>query len=180
MCALQAHSQEAISFLESQGVDLSGVTQLGGHSRKRTHFNPKGPNVGFAIMKQLVAKLEQLPNVHLITSAKAMMQNPHRGLKFLMMHVPPRVGRRGGVDWLRQTEHWICQVGSFVQGAEGPFSLQVEEVMMEGRRVTGVKYVRVAREGEGGANGTSEPQFLHADAVILATGGYAANKDLLR
>lgn len=48
-------SEEGIEFLKSYGVDLSGVTRLGGHSESRTHFNPSGPNVGFAIMQKLIA-----------------------------------------------------------------------------------------------------------------------------
>lgn len=66
---LQDNSQDAIQFLEAAGVNLSGLVQLGGHSRKRTHNNPTGPNVGFAIMKALHDKQAQTPGISLVTSA---------------------------------------------------------------------------------------------------------------
>lgn len=47
---LQGDSEDAVSWLEGQGVDLSGWVQLGGHSKKRTHTSTKGP-VGVSIMK---------------------------------------------------------------------------------------------------------------------------------
>lgn len=56
-------SKEAIQFLESFGVDLSGRTQLGGHSTKRTCFSPSGANVGFAIMKKLIEAVEADPKI---------------------------------------------------------------------------------------------------------------------
>lgn len=48
-------SEEALRFIEGVGVDMSKVSQLGGHSHARTHRNTSGPNVGFAIMKVLNA-----------------------------------------------------------------------------------------------------------------------------
>ena len=48
--AAQADSRDAVGWLEGQGIDLSGLVQLGGHSKKRTHTSSRGP-VGFSIMK---------------------------------------------------------------------------------------------------------------------------------
>lgn len=48
--APQGDSQAAISWLQSRGIDLAGLVQLGGHTRKRTHTSSRGP-VGFSIMK---------------------------------------------------------------------------------------------------------------------------------
>ncbi|TYZ58353.1 hypothetical protein PybrP1_000825 [[Pythium] brassicae (nom. inval.)] len=50
---LVGQSPDAIAFLEQRGVDLSVLSQLGGHSAARTHRNAKGPNVGFAIVSAL-------------------------------------------------------------------------------------------------------------------------------
>jgi flavocytochrome c len=47
------------------------LSQLGGHSCKRTHRNKSGPNVGFAITSTLQKKLNDYPNVQVITSAIA-------------------------------------------------------------------------------------------------------------
>eukprot|EP00887_Chlorella_sp_A99_P002099 scaffold21.g2099.t1 len=109
-------SSAAISFLESAGVDLSGVVQLGGHSVKRTHHNPSGPNVGFAIMKALQGRLAQLPNVRVVKGAN------------------------------------------------------VTELLREGGRLSGVAYTEAA-------SGAAE--HVHADAVVLATGGFGASRALL-
>ena len=68
---VQEQSQDAIAFLEAAGVNLSALVQLGGHSRKRTHHNPAGPNVGFAIMKALHDRQAATPGIKLITSAQA-------------------------------------------------------------------------------------------------------------
>lgn len=64
-------SAEAIAFLEAQtGLDLSSnIVQLGGHSKKRTHTDPAGP-IGFDLMRSLEAKLANIPNVEVVTSAK--------------------------------------------------------------------------------------------------------------
>ena len=67
---LVTRSGAAIEFLESFGVELSGLTQLGGHSTSRTRFNPAGPNVGFAIMQKLMAAAESDPRIEIIKSAK--------------------------------------------------------------------------------------------------------------
>ena len=78
---LVTRSGAAIEFLESFGVELSGLTQLGGHSTSRTRFNPAGPNVGFAIMQKLMAAAESDPKIEIIKSAKVtgieMLNNRH-------------------------------------------------------------------------------------------------------
>ncbi len=51
------------------GVDISKISRLGGHSVSRTHSNPTGPNVGFAITKAALDKFKTLPNVQLVTAA---------------------------------------------------------------------------------------------------------------
>ena len=45
-----------MEFLSKIDVDLSVTCQLGGHSCERTHRNPNGPNVGFAIISALQKK----------------------------------------------------------------------------------------------------------------------------
>ncbi|PSC72118.1 tobamovirus multiplication 1-like [Micractinium conductrix] len=67
--ALVAGSQEAVGWLEKQGIDLSGRVQLGGHTRKRTHTSTKGP-VGFSIMKALLDLEAKEERIRVITGAK--------------------------------------------------------------------------------------------------------------
>jgi aspartate oxidase len=67
---LQASSEDALRFLEALGLDLSVVVQLGGHSVPRTHSNPSGPNVGFALVRAVETAVRQQPNVRIVTNAK--------------------------------------------------------------------------------------------------------------
>ena len=58
---LTRHSAGAIDWLvNAMGVDLALVSQLGGHSRPRTHRPVKAP-AGFAIMSALMKLLEDYP-----------------------------------------------------------------------------------------------------------------------
>jgi len=52
-------------------VDLSVLSQLGGHSAKRTHRNKSGPNIGFAIISTLQKEIATRANIEIITGAKA-------------------------------------------------------------------------------------------------------------
>ena len=66
----QESSRDALDWLAQQGVELTSTVQLGGHSRARTHANTAGPNVGYAIMRALLDRLEKAPNVEVVSSAK--------------------------------------------------------------------------------------------------------------
>jgi hypothetical protein len=67
---LQENSPAALDHIQTYlGVDISKTSRLGGHSVSRTHSNPAGPNVGFAIMKAVLDKVKELPNVQLVTAA---------------------------------------------------------------------------------------------------------------
>lgn len=66
-------STSAISFLESFNVDVSTLSQLGGHSAKRTHrANPSKVrmNIGGHIVKQLIDSLPNFPNVTVKSSCR--------------------------------------------------------------------------------------------------------------
>jgi succinate dehydrogenase/fumarate reductase flavoprotein subunit len=115
--ALVSDSSTALDFLQSRGVDLSAVVQLGGHSHRRTHANPSGPNVGTAIMTELLERQKHMPGIKVIVGARV---------------------------------------------------TQVRRADDDGR-IAGVTYTL-----EGQEYNTS------ADAVVLATGGYGANRELLR
>ena len=63
------NTQSSLEWILEQGkqenLDLSFVLHLGGHSAPRTRRNPKGPNVGFAIIKALNASIERNPMIEL-------------------------------------------------------------------------------------------------------------------
>lgn len=61
----------AKEFLENYDVDLSVISQLGGHSAARTHRNKKGPNIGFLIISTLQKKIATMPNIEVLTGAAA-------------------------------------------------------------------------------------------------------------
>lgn len=126
---LVTESRDALHFLESLGADLSSTVQLGGHSTERTHFPPRGPNVGTELMRAVTKALDALPNVEVITSARV-------------------------VDVSMDEKH---------------------------HRINGVCYHKVSDDSplEKIRYETIGRTFLPADAVILATGGYSANSQLL-
>ncbi|EFN54784.1 hypothetical protein CHLNCDRAFT_134736 [Chlorella variabilis] len=66
---LVGDSQEAVGWLESQGIELSGRVQLGGHTRKRTRTSTRGP-VGFSIMRALLERQAGDSRVRVVTGAK--------------------------------------------------------------------------------------------------------------
>ncbi|KAG1703794.1 hypothetical protein DVH05_006807 [Phytophthora capsici] len=61
----------AKEFLEKYNVDLSVLSQLGGHSAKRTHRNKSGPNIGFAIISTLQKEIATRDNIEILTGAAA-------------------------------------------------------------------------------------------------------------
>lgn len=82
---LAEHSGSAIEFVESFGVDLSVVSQLGGHSVPRTHREPTDPKgrprpIGFDIVNALKHKVEKLVEagqVKLCLGCKLVDLDPH-------------------------------------------------------------------------------------------------------
>ena len=166
---LQGDSQVTVGWLESQGIDLSGLVQLGGHTRKRTHTSTRGP-VGFSIMKALLDQEAADDRIQVITGAK----------------VGALAGvwqARGGLCWgaacsWGRNEHAIVDIKCIHRllilppCGQPPAAkpLQVERLMHEDSRVEGVEYT--AQDGS--------RQRLGASAVILATGGFGASTALLQ
>ncbi|CAO3593959.1 unnamed protein product [Absidia cylindrospora] len=71
---LVQESPSALAWLTEAGVDLSVVSQCGGHSRARTHRCPPGPNgmpvpVGFKLVDTLKKRAQQL-GIDLQTNAR--------------------------------------------------------------------------------------------------------------
>lgn len=63
-------SGAAISWLVDMGVDLSHVTQLGGHSAPRTHRGNEKTPPGYAIISTLLESLKYNPNFTLSLSSR--------------------------------------------------------------------------------------------------------------
>lgn len=138
---LQSKSADGLQLLKDLGVDLSGAVQLGGHTVKRTHFNPEGPNVGWAIMRAVLEAVEQAPSIRIVTGARVSVQCS--GAAQIVPLAP------------------TCSAGMQVTGLTAD----------KGGRVSGVAFQ---------ADGDAAPQQIAAAGVILATGGFEANRDLLR
>ncbi|OSX77769.1 hypothetical protein BU14_0135s0043, partial [Porphyra umbilicalis] len=72
--ALAAQGGDALKWLETQGVDLSDVVQLGGHSHARTHRPPqkggKPAPVGWTIISTLKARVAATPAIQIIPHAR--------------------------------------------------------------------------------------------------------------
>ena len=114
--ALVKDSTDALEWLASMGADLNGTVQLGGHSKRRTHFPPAGPSVGFAILKALGTAVGRTPSIKVITSAT------------------------------------------------------VVGLIKESEKVSGVRYI----------DADGREISLKAGAVVLASGGFGANRELLK
>ena len=57
VAAMVGRSAAALARLEALGLDLSTVSQLGGHSAPRTHVNARGPNVGRYLTSRVAAEV---------------------------------------------------------------------------------------------------------------------------
>ncbi|ORZ23972.1 FAD binding domain-containing protein [Absidia repens] len=80
---LVQESPSALAWLTEAGVDLSVVSQCGGHSRARTHRCPPGPNgmpvpVGFKLVDTLKKRAQQL-GIDMQTNARvtSLLLNNH-------------------------------------------------------------------------------------------------------
>mmetsp|Transcript_24953 Transcript_24953/g.62796 ORF Transcript_24953/g.62796 Transcript_24953/m.62796 type:complete len:529 (-) Transcript_24953:219-1805(-) len=127
---LVGNSDSALQFLTSHGVQLGKLTQLGGHSTKRTHSNAAGPNIGNVIISQLAKAVQDMPQITVITSAQAKS---------------------------------LLKTGS---GASV--------------RVGGVAYHASESSGGGAGDADTPATAVSADVVIMTTGGFGANRDMLR
>jgi FAD-dependent fumarate reductase len=162
--ALAASSPSALAWLEAtSGVDLTSrpPARLGGHGAARTYGPPGGAPVGQAVMGGLGRAVaaggghHSAATIHVRTGARAV------GLVL--------AGGAGGGEG----EAAVVVVGQGVGGA-APLPRPPPPA---GGRVTGV----VVEEG-GGPDGGGAPcraTTIHAPAVILTTGGFAASPALL-
>eukprot|EP01041_Mallomonas_annulata_P002142 gene2142-4174_t len=74
---LGRHSTSAIEFLKSFGLQMTEISQCGGHSKPRTHRFPPSQQgsplpVGFTIIKQLQTEISKIPSITVIHSAEAL------------------------------------------------------------------------------------------------------------
>lgn len=175
---------------------MSKYTQLGGHSAPRSFFNAAGPNVGLAIMQALSRKVQQLPGIEVREGVKV------RGVRLGFWLTPAKyVAGSGGCVGCRPNMPPMCcrWVGHV---------LQAEEIIVHDGRVTGVRiknsegkwsaaasavvssakgislmpvkrwdYALTLFNATGTGTGT---EVLACDALVLAAGGFAANKLLLQ
>jgi len=149
-------SSAAVDFLTGLGVRLDLLSQCGGHSYARTHRQSIQPgqratNIGFTITSAL--------KVRTVHQARPCLPPLCR------VDQPGRTGAQGYVA--EKLEERITVL---------PHTRAVRLVREDGeQRVTGVVVV---------AQNETHPAFgkevtLEADSVVLATGGYGANKELL-
>lgn len=67
---LVTHSKEAIEWLDSLGIRLDRLTQMGGMSKQRTHRPTDGSPIGAYLIKSLLACVEK-EEIPILLSAKA-------------------------------------------------------------------------------------------------------------
>ncbi|KAG2423533.1 hypothetical protein HXX76_015280 [Chlamydomonas incerta] len=134
-------SPAALSFLESHGAALAGVTQLGGHSVPRTRTVTAGANVGWVVMSALSAAVKAHPRIRVLEGYSLK--------RIVTTQSEPAAG----------------------SAQQRP---QVE--------VTSVLLAESGGGAAGGATSSGSPaaSSVRCGVVVLATGGYAANRELLK
>jgi hypothetical protein len=195
----QASSAGAIAFLESLGADLSSVVQLGGHSAPRTRSNAKGPNVGFAVVRAAEAAARGAGNVRIVTGSKVSpgrrvaAQSAGRGPGLRKGRRAPAGGRAARGPATRPPRRRRPQVTSVAYSSDGRLAVAYTEAAAPppagaGAGVNG----NGGGSGSGNGRGSSEHGSEHsggggggasvtllADALVFASGGFAASKALL-
>jgi flavocytochrome c len=89
---LSRKSNESIEWLSSFGIDLSILSQCGGHSVKRTHREPdrngKPSPIGWDLVSTLKMELDKVPNFELKTSTtlKDIVLNQNRVTEIIVEH----------------------------------------------------------------------------------------------
>ncbi|GIL68819.1 hypothetical protein Vafri_22014 [Volvox africanus] len=147
---LVRHSPSALSFLSAHGAALTAVTQLGGHSVPRTRTVAGGANVGWVLMSALMEAVRKQPRI-----------------KVLEGHSLRRIITAGELEG---------EVSSAHLGDDDKNPHAVAEVELG-----------PAGGPDGAAAAASGPAYLSSPlsrvtcgALVLATGGFAANKELIQ
>ncbi|GLC39923.1 hypothetical protein PLESTM_000967400 [Pleodorina starrii] len=152
---LVRNSTAALSFLAAHGASLTGVTRLGGHSVSRTRTVSGGANVGWVLMSALMEAVKKQHRIKVL-----------EGYALRSILTAGGAGAAGG-----------AAAGSSVTGVElspagGPDSSYP---------VTTAPASSGASADTAAATAAAPSRFRVASgAVVLATGGFAANKALLK
>jgi hypothetical protein len=193
----QGDSHSALEWLSEHGVGLGGVTQLGGHSVPRTHTVAAGANVGWAIMSQLTAAVRAEPRIQVrlglnpqhcapaagdswwwwVAAAEVRRSAPCRGLQVLegvalaalRCEGDRVVGAqlRGQGGKVRRAARW--------RGGRAPSLLATcESLPHAAGSTTPLSCTRTFSSARG------QEWEVAVGALVLATGGFAANRELLR
>ncbi|KAL7570465.1 hypothetical protein ACA910_004250 [Epithemia clementina (nom. ined.)] len=187
---LTRHSPDALSWLQTRvGVFWStdAVAQLGGHSAPRTH-RPGGGPVGYALISSLQKALAAYQEPADNSSNRRASANP---LDEKGRQIPPSSSsKRGAVTILTH-----CKVTSLMKNQDGRV-VGVEYVVLQPNRSSGNtkdkgtpsdskadpatdhdddNNEKTAAAAAAAASSATKQQ-LYADHVILATGGFAADR----
>ncbi|GAB4816691.1 hypothetical protein N2152v2_003737 [Parachlorella kessleri] len=147
-------SQDAQQFLAALGVDLGGVAQTGGQSVPRTHSPPAGgPAVGEAIMAALQRSVAQQANVEVRTGLRVTGLSRSEGTSGSVWHV--KFDASGGTTG--------AGTGSGSSAGSG----------------AGTSSSGTAHSMHSQPRALPRQESLQAQAVVLATGGFAASQALL-
>lgn len=168
-----------LEFLAARGVDLSKTTQLGGHSAPRSYSNAVGPNVGLAIMSALIKVVQ----VRCVTAGCVNYTCVNMSFGLIACRLWPvlmaqrtRMPAVGSWWWrpsrLQETSLPFLPLGV----SKGLPSVRVMEAtkLQTIHKDNGSVHGVTLRTSDGGT------QMLTCGAVVLATGGFGANKTLLQ
>ncbi|KAK1868110.1 hypothetical protein I4F81_010605 [Pyropia yezoensis] len=171
--SLAAQGGGALAWLQAQGVDLSDVRQLGGHSRPRTHRPPqaggKPAPVGWTIISALQRRVAAVPAIETLTSARVVQLLTRREADALADTAAPV---------------WPAAGAPAGEGHDDIDDTPLPMAPSARPEVGGVVYIDMPARGGGAGGGggdggatappSSARHAILADAVVLATGGYCA------
>ena len=155
-------SAAALDWLQTRvGMDLSGTTQLGGHSARRTHRPASATTIGRDLVQGLQQALQEYSTDNSNMDQSSNSPSPQH------QHQQPK----GKVTiWTR------CQVTNLLWQQQ-----QEDESSQDSGRVIGVECIRDEASNDDKDNTsdkphqekTATPQRLYCNHVIVATGGFA-------
>ncbi|GLC61935.1 hypothetical protein PLESTB_001821200 [Pleodorina starrii] len=196
---LVRNSTAALSFLAAHGASLTGVTRLGGHSVSRTRTVSGGANVGWVLMSALmeaVKKQHRIKDLALATVLRSSLAPndptlpsvvnqppppppaplfslaPHPPVQVLEGYALRSILTAGGAGAAGGAAAGSSVTGVELSPAGGPDSSYP---------VTTAPASSGASADTAAATAAAPSRFRVASgAVVLATGGFAANKALLK
>jgi succinate dehydrogenase/fumarate reductase flavoprotein subunit/NAD(P)H-flavin reductase len=171
---LALRSADAVHWLASFGLQLSALSRLGGHSATRTHREPDAADgaprpVGWDIVQTLVAHLKAVPPDRLVVLTGARMRRliirSRPDMRRPLALLPSATSAQPQQPQLHIHDSPVLAAAAPASGEASEPSSPRSSLAPTGIEVVGVEY----------ENAAQQTLRLAAEAVVLCTGGFAAD-----